>query len=162
MPARSRPPRSTSSATASCADVVVAGWRERVDLPDWGVVRLPAKLDTGAKTSSLHVEALHALPGGRVAFDVVLSRRRADRRIHVEATLVRTTRVRSSTGVLTLRYVVRTRLRMGPIDREIEINLVDRGPMIHRMLIGRSGLTGIAVSADQRYAITKPRRTSTP
>ena len=162
MPARSRRPRSTSSATASCADVVVAGWRERVDLPDWGIVRLPAKLDTGAKTSALHVIDLRALPGGVVSFDVVLSRRHADRRIHIEAPLVRTTRVRSSTGVLTLRHVVRTRLRMGPIDREIEINLVDRGPMIHRMLIGRSGLTGIAVSADQRYAITKPRRTSTP
>jgi hypothetical protein len=143
--------------------VVVAGWRERVDLPDWGILRLPAKLDTGARTSSLHVEDLRALPGGVVSFDVVLSRRRADKRIHVEAPLVRTTRVRSSTGVLTLRHVVRTRLRMGPIDREIEINLVDRGPMIHRMLIGRSGLTGIAVSADRRYAITtKPRRTSTP
>ena len=139
---------------------LVAGWRERVDLPEWGVRRLPAKLDTGAKTSALHVVDLRALPGGVVSFDVVLSRKRADRRVHIEAPLVRTTRVRSSTGALTLRHVVRTRLRMGPIDREIEINLVDRGPMIHRMLIGRSGLAGIAVSADRRYAVTRPRRTS--
>ena len=162
MRARSRRPRSTSSGTASSADVVVAGWRERVDLPDWGIARMAAKLDTGARTSSLHVVDLRALAGGVVSFDVVLSRRRADRIVHVEAPLVRTTRVRSSSGVLTLRHVVRTRLRMGPIDREIEINLVDRGPMIHRMLIGRSGLTGIAVSADRRYAITKPRRSKTP
>jgi hypothetical protein len=139
---------------------LVAGWRERVDLPDWGILRLPAKLDTGARTSSLHVADLRALPGGVVSFDVVLSRKRADRRVHIEAAVVRTTRVRSSTGALTLRHVVRTRLRMGPIDREIEINLVDRGPMIHRMLIGRSGLTGIAVSADRRYAVTRPRRTA--
>ena len=119
-------------------------------------------MDTGARTSALHVEHLRALPGGVVSFVVVLSRRRSDRRVHVEAPLVRTTRVRSSTGMLTLRHVVRTRLRMGPIEREIEINLVDRGPMIHRMLIGRSGLGGIAVAADQRYAITKPRRTTKP
>jgi hypothetical protein len=139
---------------------LVAGWRERVDLPDWGIRRLPAKLDTGARTSSLHVIDLRALPGGVVSFDVVLSRKRSDRRVHIEAAVVRTTRVRSSTGALTLRHVVRTRLRMGPIDREIEINLVDRGPMIHRMLIGRSGLAGIAVSADRRYAVTRPRRTT--
>ena len=139
-------------------DEIVAGWRERVDLPDWNITRLPAKLDTGARTSALHVDNLRALPGGVVSFDVVLSRRRSDRRVHVEAPVVRTTRVRSSTGALTLRHVVRTRLRMGPIDREIEINLVDRGPMIHRMLVGRSGLGGIAVAADRRYAITRPRR----
>ena len=140
--------------------MLVAGWRERIDLPDWGILRLPAKLDTGARTSALHVADLRALPGGVVSFDVVLSRKRADRRVHIEAALVRTTRVRSSSGALTLRHVVRTRLRMGPIDREIEINLVDRGPMIHRMLIGRSGLAGIAVSADRRYAVTRPRRTT--
>ena len=139
---------------------IVAGWRERVDLPDWGIRRLPAKLDTGARTSALHVVDLRALPGGVVSFTVVLSRRKADRRLHVEAPLVKTSRVRSSTGALTLRHVVRTRLRMGAIEREIEINLVDRGPMVHRMLIGRSGLIGIAVSADQRYLVTKPRRTS--
>jgi hypothetical protein len=136
----------------------VAGWRERVDLPDWGILRLPAKLDTGARTSSLHVIDLRALPGGLVSFDVVLSRKRSDRRVRIEAPLIRTQRVRSSSGVLTLRHVVRTRLRMGAIEREIEINLVDRGPMIHRMLIGRSGLAGIAVSADRRYAITSPRQ----
>jgi len=136
----------------------VAGWRERIDLPDWGIARLPAKLDTGARTSSLHVEDLRALPGGVVAFDVVLSRRSPDRRVRIEAPVVRTTRVRSSNGILTLRHVVRTRLRMGPIEREIDVSLFDRGPMIHRMLIGRSGLTGIAVSADRRYAITRPRR----
>ncbi len=138
---------------------IVAGWRERVDLPDWGIRRLPAKLDTGARTSALHVVDLRALPGGVVSFTVELSRRKAERRVHVEAPLVKTSRVRSSTGALTLRHVVRTRLRLGAIEREIEINLVDRGPMIHRMLIGRSGLAGIAVSADQRYVVTKPRRT---
>lgn len=140
--------------------LLVAGWRERVDLPDWGVARLPAKLDTGARTSALHVDALHALPDGRVAFDVVLSRTRAERRVRVEAEVVRTSRVRSSTGVVTLRHVVRTRLRLGPIEREIEINLVDRGRMIHRMLIGRSGLAGVVVAADRRYAVTTPPRTT--
>jgi hypothetical protein len=140
------------------SEQLTVGWRELVDLPEWGVRRLPAKLDTGARTSALHVTGLVGLPGGRVAFEVVLSRRRPDRRVRVETDVIRTARVRSSTGVMTTRPVVKARLRLGPFEREIEIGLVDRGPMIHRMLIGRSGLTGLTVAGDLRYLVTRPRR----
>lgn len=140
------------------SEIITVGWRELVDLPAWGVRRLPAKLDTGARTSALHVDHLVGLPEGRVAFDVVLSRRRHDRRIRVETEVVRTARVRASSGVMTSRLIVRTRLRLGPFEREIEIGLVDRGPMIHRMLIGRSGLAGLAVSGDERYLVSRPHR----
>ena len=140
------------------SDIITVGWRELVDMPAWGVRRLPAKLDTGARTSALHVDQLVGLPGGRVAFDVVLSRHRHDKRIRVETEVIRTARVRASSGVMTSRLIVRTRLRLGPFEREIEIGLVDRGPMIHRMLIGRSGLAGLAVSGDERYLVSRPRR----
>jgi hypothetical protein len=73
------------------------------------------------------------------------------------AEVVRLTRVRSSTGDVTTRHVVRTRLRLGPVEREIELTLVDRGTMIHRILIGRSGLDGVVVDPSRRYVITEPR-----
>ena len=133
--------------------MLVAGWRERVDLPDWGISRIRAKLDTGARTSALHVTGVTDLGNGLVAFEV-LPRRRSDRRVPVTAPVVRQARVRSSTGSVTTRMVVRTRLRFGPIDREIELTLVDRGAMIHRMLIGRSGLTGVVVDPSRRYVVT--------
>jgi hypothetical protein len=135
-------------------DRVVAGWRERVDLPDWGVDGVRAKLDTGARTSALHVTHVTELGDGRVSFEV-LPRRRSDRRVAVTAVLVRQTRVRSSTGTVTTRHVVRTRLRMGAIEREIELTLVDRGTMIHRMLIGRTGLAGVVVDPSRRYLLTR-------
>jgi hypothetical protein len=136
--------------------VLVAGWRERVDLPDWGITRIRAKLDTGARTSALHVTGVTDLGDGRVTFEV-LPRRRSDRGVPVTAAVVRQTRVRSSTGSVTTRPVVRTRLRFGPIDREIELTLVDRGAMIHRMLIGRTGLAGVVVDPSRRYVLT-PRK----
>src|SRR6188474_2231761 len=64
---------------------VLIGWTEYVDLPDWGVRRLLAKVDTGARSSALHVENIRELPRGLVAFDVVLHRERRDRRVHVRA-----------------------------------------------------------------------------
>jgi hypothetical protein len=138
---------------------VHCGWCELVDLPEWGISRLRAKADTGARTSSLHVENLVELPHRRVAFEVILHRTKRDRRVHVEAHLVRTSRVKSSNGDVTLRHVVRTTLRIGPVEREIELNLVDRGAMIHRMLLGRSALSGMVVEVDQQYLLgRRPRR----
>jgi hypothetical protein len=138
---------------------VHCGWCELVDLPAWGITRLRAKADTGARTSSLHVENLVELPHRRVAFEVILHRRRVDRRVRVEAPVVRTSRVKSSNGVSSLRHVVRTTILIGPVEREIELNLVDRGEMIHRMLLGRSALSGMVVEVDSQYLLgRRPRR----
>jgi hypothetical protein len=130
-----------------------AGWREWADLPEWGIARVRAKLDTGARTSALHVASVEELPGGKVSFAVVPNRR-SDRRVQIVTDVVRQTRVRSSNGTSATRFVVKTRLRLGPIEREIELTLVDRGAMIHRLLVGRSGLAGIVVDASRRYVLS--------
>jgi ribosomal protein S6--L-glutamate ligase len=137
------------------SDVLIAGWRELVELPDWGITGLRAKLDTGARTSALHVAAVSLHDDGRVTFDAV-PRRRSDRRVPITSAIVRQTRVRSSTGSVTTRYVVKTRLRIGPFEREIEVTLVDRAAMIHRMLVGREALIGVAVDPSRRYLLTAP------
>lgn len=124
------------------AGPVLIGWNEYVDLPDWGVRGLRAKVDTGARSSALHVDDIRELPRGRVRFDVILHRRKRHRRIRVETRVRRRARVRSSTGQYTWRLFVATRLRLGPVEREIELSLVDRGPMIFRMLLGRTALAG--------------------
>lgn len=119
---------------------VVVGWNEYVSLPDWGVQRLGAKIDTGARTSALHVEDLEVLPRGRVRFEVVVHREHRDRHVPVVARIVRRARVKSSNGQYEYRYFVATTLRLGPVEKEIEVSLVDRGDMLHRMLLGRKAL----------------------
>jgi hypothetical protein len=138
---------------------LVIGWAERIDLPDWGVKRLRAKIDTGARSSALHVENIEELPRDRVAFDVIVNRAKRDRRIHVKTKISRRGRVRSSTGQGAQRIFVKTTLRIGPIEKEVEVSLVDREKMIHRMLLGRSSLSGpILIDVDRRMTAEKPRK----
>ena len=123
----------------------VIGWSELIDLPDWRIRGLRAKIDTGARSSALHVEALEVLPRGYVRYKVVCHRDNHDRRVTVIEKITRRSRVRSSTGEYTMRYFVKTRLRLGGIEREVEVSLVDRGDMTFRMLIGRTALAGAYV-----------------
>jgi len=118
----------------------IIGWSEYVELPDWDISGIRAKVDTGARTSALHVESLEVLPNDEVRFEVVLSRRNKKRRVSVVAASLKKARVRSSTGVYRKRCFVMTRIRIGPVEKEIELSLVSREKMIFRMLLGRKAL----------------------
>ncbi len=138
----------------------VIGVAEFVDLPKWGIVGLRGKIDTGARTSALHVSNIREIGNGRVGFDVRLHRRKTDRTVHVEAKILRRGRVRPSSGDAQTRLFVATTLRIGPIEREIELSLVDRENMIFRLLVGRSALGyGFLVDPARRYVLSpRPRR----
>ena len=136
----------------------VIGTVEQVDLPDWGIESLPAKIDTGARSSALHVENIEELGDGRVRFDVRLHRKKRTKRVHVTADIVRQARVRPSSGHSELRYFVKTTVRIGPVEREVELSLVDRERMLFRMLLGRTSVAGdFLIDAGGRHLLTKPR-----
>jgi hypothetical protein len=137
------------------------GWTELVDLPEWGVKRLRAKVDTGARTSALHVDNIRELPHDQVSFDVVLHRAKLDRRVPVKTRIVRRGHVRSSSGHQTNRIFVETAIRLGPVTRTIEVSLVDRGEMLHRMLLGRKALGGPFVIDVDRRMLLSPRKKRT-
>lgn len=138
---------------------VVIGWTEYVDLPDWGIGPLHAKIDTGARTSALHVEDLTPLPDGQVLFHVILSRKLAHKRVEVCAPVTRWGRVRSSTGHYSMRCFVATRVRIGPIEKEIEVSLISRERMLYRMLLGRQALAKeFVVDVTRRHVLgAKPK-----
>ena len=140
------------------APTVLIGWNEYIDIPDWGVKRLRAKVDTGARSSALHVENIRELPRERVRFDVVLHRLERDRRVRVTTRIVRRGRVRSSTGHYESRIFVVAPLRIGAIELDVEVSLVDRERMIYRMLLGRSALAGPFLIDPARRHLLHPRR----
>lgn len=136
----------------------IIGRRERVSLPDWGIRRVLAKIDSGARTSALHVDNIVDLPGERVRFEVVLSLTNPAQRVPIEADLSRVTRVRPSSGKQHERHVVRTRIRIGAVEREIEISLVSRAKMLCRMLLGRTALDGLLIDVSRKHILSSRTR----
>ena len=128
------------------ADLPVLGWKEHVSLPEWGL-NLRGKLDTGARSSALHVSDLQELAAGQdpttgepithVRFDVVLGTRSRPRHHPVEAAVVRHKMVRDTGARAENRPVVRARIVCGPLDVVADITLTDRSGMNFRMLLGR-------------------------
>lgn len=137
------------------------GVAEYVDIPAWNVRALAAKVDTGARTSALHVENVEELGRRRVRFDVRLNRRLPREHVRVEATILRRGRVRSTSGVVKPRLFVAVNVSIGGVRRKIEVGLVDRRTMIYRMLLGRSALAGVfLVDPGRRFLLAKSRGSS--
>ena len=148
---------------ASSRRLRVIGVAEYVDIPAWNVRALAAKVDTGARTSALHVENVEELGRRRVRFDVRLNRRLPREHVRVEATIVRRGRVRSTSGVVKPRLFVEVNVSIGGVRRKIELGLVDRRNMIYRMLLGRSALAGVfLVDPGRRFVLDKARTTGSP
>ncbi len=125
-------------------DVLQLGWREWVALPALGLSAIKAKIDTGARTSSLHAFDIAEHPGEDgttyVTFNTQPVQRNESIVIACRAPVVDKRRVTDSGGHSAERYVVKTRLDLGLIQREVELTLTDRRGMLFRMLVGRTSL----------------------
>jgi len=157
------PPSSDRSAPAPAT--LRIGWREFLALPEWGIRRIKAKADTGARTSALHVASLETLPDGRVRFEVVVREAPRLMLVPVEAALVRIAVVKPTPKRLERRPVVETLMSIGGRERRIELALVCRRGMLCRMLLGRRALAGeFVVDPGAKYLLSGrgARRSTSP
>ena len=119
----------------------IVGWRELVHLPDLGLHALPAKIDTGARTSSLHATVLEEFERDGeqyVRFAVDFAEQQV--RQVCEAVHIDWRGITSSNGKTQRRRIVKTPLKIGEVEFRTEISLADRSDMKFPMLIGRSSL----------------------
>jgi hypothetical protein len=142
---------------------IVLGWREWLALPKFGIVAIKAKIDSGARTSSLHVESLEEYvhedrPWLRFA---VLTGRRGEQAVHCTAAVADRRAVSDSGGHVTLRWFIRTEFEVGGRRWESEMNLTSRPDMLFPLLLGRDALRGRFVvdpAAAYRCGRPAPRR----
>lgn len=148
------------------AGLPVLGWKEQVALPDWGVGRLRAKLDTGARTSALHVESLAVVAGGpgdpgdpplRVRFEILVGSRDDPDRRTLDMPVAGFRVVRDSGANQQRRPVVCARVVCGPVDVVTEVTITDRSGMNFRLLLGRLALAGTCLVDPGRGYLVSPK-----
>lgn len=121
----------------------VIGWREWVELPALLDLPIKAKIDSGARTSSIHCFGTRRFSEGGapwVEFLLHPVQRQARPAMTCIAPVSDERWVRSSNGDAEKRLVVRTAARLGETEWPIELTLADRDLMGFRMLLGREAI----------------------
>ena len=119
------------------------GWREWLALPDLGTQWIKCKVDTGARSSSLHAFDIEFFDrdGVRwVSFEVHPWQRSAMDAVRAEAPLADLRSVKSSSGKSEERPVIRSRIVLAGQEHEIDLTLTLRDEMGFRMLLGREAM----------------------
>ncbi|WP_049780875.1 ATP-dependent zinc protease family protein [Hahella chejuensis] len=141
---------------------LVVGWREWVALPELGIPRIKAKVDTGARTSALHafeLESYESPMGTRVRFAIHPVQGDSEKVIECDAAVIDRRMVSDSGGHREMRFVISTLLQVGGYAWPVEMTLTNRDSMRFRMLLGRTAMEGrIQVNPAASYLMGKIRK----
>lgn len=139
-------------------DLRLAGWREWLTLPDLGIPSIRAKLDTGARSSALHVDEMDLLEcDGRRLVRFALRPGTDLPSVVTEAEIIDIRPVTDSGGRTRERPFIRTLLEVAGERWPIEMNLTNRADMLFPMLLGRTAMAGrLLVDPSQSFLFGRP------
>ena len=128
-------------------DKRIIGRVERVDFPRFGLIGLEAKVDTGARTSSIHctdvqVEREHDDGSQNISFTLLDPEHPDYNGRRFRAKRVDSRIVRSSNGEQQERHVVEADIVIAGRTIRTEFTLADREAMNYPVLLGRRLLRG--------------------
>lgn len=124
---------------------MVIGCDEWCAFPSLNIPAIKARVDSGAKTSSMH--AINIVRFSRddeswVSFEVHPLQKNRKVTVHCEAQLIDQRVIKSSSGDKENRPVIRVPLSLGGTSWEAEVTLTNRDSMGYRMLLGREAMNG--------------------
>ena len=135
------------------------GWREWLGLPELGIERIKAKVDTGARTSALHAFDIDIETIDNVAFahfSVHPRQRNETEVVRCRAKLIEHRDITNSGGSTETRPVILTTMALGPNVLPIELTLTPRHDMRFRMLLGRHAIRRrFLVDAGRSYLMSR-------
>ncbi len=153
----------------------IIGWKEWFGLDSISLPAIKGKIDTGAKTSSLHafnIESFYIEDVEYVKFEIhPLQKNKSLARTCV-ARVIDQRMVSDSGGKKEKRFVIKSDLRIGDSKIRIELTLANRDTMAFRMLLGREAIKQAKMLVDtsksflqgklKRNEILKLYRTTKP
>ncbi|MDH5630436.1 MAG: 30S ribosomal protein S6--L-glutamate ligase [Gammaproteobacteria bacterium] len=122
---------------------MIVGSEEWCAFPELGVPAIKARVDSGAKTSSIHafnIQTFRREGRNWASFEIhpIQNNRRVV--IRCERPIIDKRSVKSSTGISETRYVIASTMRLGDKVWEVELTLANRDSMGFRMLLGREAM----------------------
>ncbi len=138
-------------------DLKIIGSEEWCVFENLGIPAIKARVDSGAKTSSIQATNLKVYSkGGQewVKFEVNPLQENRSIAITCEALLVDRRMVKSSSGISEERLVVKTPVVLGDETFDVELTLANRDTMEFRMLLGREAINNrYIVNSAENYLI---------
>lgn len=139
-------------------DKKTVGVVERCNLPALAIKGLHVRVDTGAATSSLHVDNIEEVERDGelwIQFDIHPDIHNVKNVVRREAKVEARKRVKSSTATRERRYVITTSIIMEDMQWDIKLTLTDRSEMTYLMLLGREAMEGrFVVDPEYEYLLT--------
>lgn len=120
---------------------VLIGRIEWVEMPDLKI-KHKARIDTGAKTTSLHAMNIEEVEQRGELFVKFQTVDVDGKTVELLRKVDSTQKVSNTSGFITKRYVIKEKIKMGNIEREVSVNLNDRSKMDYKFLVGRNLLLG--------------------
>lgn len=135
----------TVPATAGELNLPIIGEIENVFVDPPGI-KMEARVDSGAETSSIHAENIQMIERDGIRFvRFVIPDPKTGKAISLEQKLARTVLIKRKVGEPERRYVVKLWITMGEIKENIEVTLSDREDFEFSFLVGRNLLTDTAI-----------------
>ncbi len=123
----------------------IIGSQEWCSFPDLGVPAIKARIDSGAKTSSIHafnIQNFRRNGESWVSFEVLPLQNNRRTSVRCECPVVAKRSIKSSSGTSESRFVISTSIKMDGEIWAIEVTLANRDSMGYRMLLGREAMKG--------------------
>lgn len=136
---------------------VIAGWIENIVLLDNGDRPIKAKLDSGAKTSSLHANKIEKFQRGGDDWVRFTFEDKNGSKAEFERPELRGVKIKNLDGGFDKRPVVEMDICFDGRVRTAQFTLADRSNLIYPVLLGRRFLRGVAVIDPQATFLTKDR-----
>lgn len=137
----------------------ILGWVESIRLEPWGLKML-ARLDTGANTSSMSARDIHQFKKGnknwvRFILDFGTEKGKPTRTIEIERPILRTHKIKQHNGISQERPIISMDICIANEVRTVEFNLIDRRALNYPILLGRKALAGFALVDSARTHLGK-------